>query len=301
MPNASGLHLIPVAVVHNRRALAHLRQPLLEHRLAALRCELLNELGALCLVLLIGRLRPVVDHHDVVATLATDELRWLADRGAEDGVGQRVVEADTRERRAAGKLAEAAHLHRLHAGAPQPPLPLRVRLPGRRPRSRDHVLEPGAGAAGRQGVVHAVEHAAAALGQFEDSPAAGDALAVAVREGLPIAMAEEILDEVGDVIRDGVPSIKTFMTYGWIVDDGVTGRLVASGDDAGIAVAVTELLADPWGREEMGAAARSHVIEHFHGVKFDKPFTRMREYVEAGAGSDYYDVDEPDAKIRHSR
>jgi dihydropyrimidinase len=30
----------------------------------------------------------------------------------------------------------------------------------------------------------------------------------------------ELLDEVGDVIRGGVPTIKTFMTYGWMVDDG---------------------------------------------------------------------------------
>jgi dihydropyrimidinase len=33
-------------------------------------------------------------------------------------------------------------------------------------------------------------------------------------------VAYEVLDEIGDVIRSGIPTIKTFMTYGWMVDDG---------------------------------------------------------------------------------
>jgi dihydropyrimidinase len=33
-------------------------------------------------------------------------------------------------------------------------------------------------------------------------------------------VAFEVLDEIGDVVRSGIPTIKTFMTYGWMVDDG---------------------------------------------------------------------------------
>jgi dihydropyrimidinase len=34
-------------------------------------------------------------------------------------------------------------------------------------------------------------------------------------------VAFEVLAEIGDVVRDGIPTIKTFMTYGWMVDDGI--------------------------------------------------------------------------------
>ena len=30
----------------------------------------------------------------------------------------------------------------------------------------------------------------------------------------------EVLEEIGDVIRSGIPTIKTMTTYGWISDDG---------------------------------------------------------------------------------
>ena len=30
----------------------------------------------------------------------------------------------------------------------------------------------------------------------------------------------EVLEEIGPVIQEGIPTIKTFMTYGWMVDDG---------------------------------------------------------------------------------
>jgi dihydropyrimidinase len=33
-------------------------------------------------------------------------------------------------------------------------------------------------------------------------------------------IAFETLEEVGDVIREGIPTLKTFTTYGWMVDDG---------------------------------------------------------------------------------
>jgi dihydropyrimidinase len=38
----------------------------------------------------------------------------------------------------------------------------------------------------------------------------------------------EVIDEVADVVRDGVPTIKTFMTYGWMVDDGVRWGLMSA-------------------------------------------------------------------------
>jgi dihydropyrimidinase len=30
----------------------------------------------------------------------------------------------------------------------------------------------------------------------------------------------EVLEEIGPVVREGIPTIKTFMTYGWMLDDG---------------------------------------------------------------------------------
>jgi dihydropyrimidinase len=34
------------------------------------------------------------------------------------------------------------------------------------------------------------------------------------------AVSFETLEEIGDVVRGGIPTIKTFMTYGWMTDDG---------------------------------------------------------------------------------
>lgn len=60
----------------------------------------------------------------------------------------------------------------------------------------------------------------------------------------------EVLDEIGDVIRGGIPTVKTFMTYGWMTDDGDRfavmravadhgGMSVVHAEDDAIATALT--------------------------------------------------------------
>jgi dihydropyrimidinase len=46
-------------------------------------------------------------------------------------------------------------------------------------------------------------------------------------------VAPEVVEEVGDVVRGGIPTIKTFMTYGWMTDDGQRLALMAATADAG--------------------------------------------------------------------
>jgi dihydropyrimidinase len=51
----------------------------------------------------------------------------------------------------------------------------------------------------------------------------------------------EVLEEIGDVIRAGVPSIKTFTTYGWMVDDGHRwGAMLEVAEHGGISVVHAE-------------------------------------------------------------
>jgi dihydropyrimidinase len=47
------------------------------------------------------------------------------------------------------------------------------------------------------------------------------------------AVSFETLEEVGDVIRAGIPTIKTFMTYGWMTDDGHRFGLMTEVAEAG--------------------------------------------------------------------
>lgn len=43
----------------------------------------------------------------------------------------------------------------------------------------------------------------------------------------------EVLDEIGPVVREGIPSIKTFMTYHWQVDDGARWGIMRAVAEAG--------------------------------------------------------------------
>jgi glycosyltransferase involved in cell wall biosynthesis len=53
-----------------------------------------------------------------------------------------------------------------------------------------------------------------------------------------------------------------------IIGDGVSGRLVAPGDDAALARVLGELRADPQARERLGAAAAADVRERFSAARF---------------------------------
>jgi len=51
----------------------------------------------------------------------------------------------------------------------------------------------------------------------------------------------EVLDEIGDVIRGGIPTIKTFMTYGYMSDDGqLWGMMSEVAEHGGMSVVHAE-------------------------------------------------------------
>jgi len=63
----------------------------------------------------------------------------------------------------------------------------------------------------------------------------------------------------------GTPVVSTDLPTGvpWVNRDGETGRVVAPGDDAALAAALTGLLADAPLRERMGAFARERALSEF--------------------------------------
>ncbi|MDQ3858592.1 MAG: amidohydrolase family protein [Actinomycetota bacterium] len=95
--------------------------------------------------------------------------------------------------------------------------------------------------------------------------------AIAVDYGLHAIVAGpdiafEVIDELGDVVRDGVPTIKTFMTYGWMVDDGARfGIMSAVAEHGGMSVvhaeddALAAFLAKKYLRE--GKTHGAHIAE----------------------------------------
>jgi len=63
------------------------------------------------------------------------------------------------------------------------------------------------------------------------------------------------------------------------IRDGVTGYLVPPRDSAAIAARAVELLRDPAQREAMGAAGRTHVIEHFSAQRYAQAIAALVEKV----------------------
>ena len=75
-------------------------------------------------------------------------------------------------------------------------------------------------------------------------------------EGMPGVLIEAGLSGLPVVATD-VPGVRT------VVDDTVTGHVVATGDLAGLCDLVDQLLSDPGRLHEMGAAARSRCQAEF--------------------------------------
>jgi glycosyltransferase involved in cell wall biosynthesis len=80
--------------------------------------------------------------------------------------------------------------------------------------------------------------------------------------------ASTVPEPFGQVVIEGMCAAKpAIATAGGgvleIVRDGQTGHLVPMGDDAGMAVAIEKLLADPVRAAAMGRAGRRRVVEHF--------------------------------------
>jgi glycosyltransferase involved in cell wall biosynthesis len=73
-----------------------------------------------------------------------------------------------------------------------------------------------------------------------------------INEGTPVALIEAAAG-AKPVVATAVGGVAS------VVDDGVTGRLVAAGDDEAMALRIGDLLADPDTRRRMGAAGRERV------------------------------------------
>jgi glycosyltransferase involved in cell wall biosynthesis len=77
------------------------------------------------------------------------------------------------------------------------------------------------------------------------------------REGLPNVLLEAMASAVPPVITR-LPGVTD-----WIVEDGVTGRLVPPRDDRALSEALRSLLVSPELRRRLGASARAHAERHF--------------------------------------
>ncbi len=67
-----------------------------------------------------------------------------------------------------------------------------------------------------------------------------------------------------------------------LIDDGQTGLLVASGDEAGLAAAVSRLLRDAALRERMARAARDQAERRFDAAAMVAAYARTFEQVARG-------------------
>ena len=119
------------------------------------------------------------------------------------------------------------------------------------------------------------------LGGRDDTPELFRALDVAVLCSLPVV--ETFPVTLLEALASGVPVASTRVgSIADIVDDGETGFLVASGDEAGLAAAVGRLLRDAALRERMARAARSQAERRFDAVAMVAAYARSFEQVARG-------------------
>jgi glycosyltransferase involved in cell wall biosynthesis len=106
-----------------------------------------------------------------------------------------------------------------------------------------------------------VVHFAGAREDIADLMDAADLFVLSsVREGLPITLLE--------AMRAGRPAVVTRIGgMPEVVEDGVTGRVVAAGDAAALGDAVAAVLADAARREAMGLAAARRWSERYTGAR----------------------------------
>jgi glycosyltransferase involved in cell wall biosynthesis len=95
-------------------------------------------------------------------------------------------------------------------------------------------------------------------------------------EGLPIAPLEAMALGVPVVASDagGIPEV---------VEDGVTGVLVATGDHEGLSRAILDLVDAPERAEQMGAAGRRRVEERFTIERMQRQYVELYEKLLSGS------------------
>ncbi len=83
-----------------------------------------------------------------------------------------------------------------------------------------------------------------------------------------------------EAMASGLPCVTTEVGSGtsWVVQDGVTGRVVPAQDVSALTAALAELLADPARRERMGQAGRARVLAEFDQTRM---VARVLEVYEA--------------------
>jgi glycosyltransferase involved in cell wall biosynthesis len=105
--------------------------------------------------------------------------------------------------------------------------------------------------------------------QFEGEVADPDLPGVYRDAGILVLPSTSRAEAFGTVLLEamasGLPCIATEVGTGtsWVVQHGVTGRIVPAGDVDALRGTVAELVADPGARAAMGAAGRRRVEQHF--------------------------------------
>jgi glycosyltransferase involved in cell wall biosynthesis len=116
------------------------------------------------------------------------------------------------------------------------------------------------------------------LGGREDTPELYRALDVAVLCSLPVV--ETFPVTLLEALASAVPVASTRVgSIADLIDDGQTGLLVASGDEAGLAAAVSRLLRDAALRERMARAARDQAERRFDAAAMIAAYARTFEQV----------------------